>query len=230
MSLFRDLTSLQHLLDTEDIIHGLARVAYAVTEPASTSSSDDSEIANGRRDLLIDLTPDVLTTIKKNKERWSSFVGKVRSYCCPAEGHREPILQKAFECMYEDLRYNKTNSNGFSLVQLAQPDRIHEGISPLTLHPLLYCYLQKSTPISVSNPKEREEMLRWVLFANGFTNAPTDARLNREVFRLVLRTGKIDFLEIKKIIFNKKEEKLRRDLGFHWYKRTVQGDNKVTDS
>ena len=90
---FQRSTSLQHLLDTEDIIHGFATV-YAVTEPASTSSSDDSEIANGRRDLLIDLTPDVLTTIKKNKERWSSFVGKVRSYCCPKKVIVNPFSKK----------------------------------------------------------------------------------------------------------------------------------------
>ncbi|MGA2225657.1 MAG: DUF262 domain-containing protein [Syntrophobacteraceae bacterium] len=227
---FQESNNLEHMLETEDIIHGLARVALAATEPPPISGEEPEETANSRD--LLDLTPERLRTIKKNKDGWDSFLCKLRSYCVAAGSGQPPRLQQAFEYLYKDLRYTKDNPNGFSLVQLAQPEKKQEGIAPVTLHPLLYWYITNGR---AADTNERGEMLRWILFSNGFTNDPQNSQLNREVFRLVRNAGRIDFSEITKMIFQDKCEndkghkQLQKELGFCWNKLSIDYEHKLIE-
>lgn len=211
---FQSSEKLQHLLETEDIIHGLARVAFSVTMQASKATPEtetETEENKNKRDML-ELTPIRLKTIFKNTEIRDEFLGHLKRYCADSDNSISR-LQVAFENLYSALLFDKTdNPNGFSLVQLAQPHKDGEGIAPITLHPLLYLYLEKNLM------PDREDMLRWVLFANGFVNDPANAKLNREVFEIVRRSNKVDFSAIKEFVFSEDQLQLRKDLGFSWNK------------
>lgn len=215
---FQNSKELQHLQGTEDVVHGLARVAFAVSDIGARDDNETEEVRN-KRDLL-ELSPERLRVMQRDTKRWADFISVLKGYCEPISNENSATpLQKAFKQMYEDLRFVvNENPNGFSLLQLAQPDRRHEGISPITLHPLLFWYLTSSEG-PYQKPEHREEMLRWVLFANGFTSNPTHAKFNRETFRLVQRIKRIDFAKIARFVFS--NENLRKELGFFWNNEPV---------
>jgi Protein of unknown function DUF262 len=219
---FQNSQTLQHLLDTEDVIHALARVAFAETEP-KTTSEHETEAHKNSRDLL-DLTPQRLNAIQKDRARWDTFIAKLGEYCKSDEGTKVPRLQQAFEQLYTSLRYAENNPHGFSFVQLAQPDKTREGIAPITLHPLLFWFIVRSngTPI---DQQHREEMLRWILFAHGVTSQPKHPKLNREVFRFMVDHEKLNFAGIKTLIFE--DPILQKDLGFIWQDPGLENEDVV---
>lgn len=196
---------LQHLWDTTDIIHGLARTAYF---EAKKTNSD----TNTRIDLDA-LSPAILKSIqKKDKELWDRFIEKLGKYCKKDNKEQTPC-QQAFEQLYDNLLFKeKENPNGFSLVQIAQTDRSKGGIAPITLHPLLYWYLVY--PEVGLDIQHREDMLRYVLFSNAFLSVPKNEKFNREVFQQVADNQKIDFNKIYDFVFS--DENMRKDLGFKY--------------
>jgi hypothetical protein len=208
---FQHSEQLRHLLDTEEVIHALARVAFAVTGPDIASEQETEESKNSRD--LLDLTPQRLNAMRKDTPRWDKFIRKLGDYCQGVGGQQPSQLQHAFEQLYASVRYAETNPNGFSFVQLAQPEKTGEGIAPITLHPLLFWYLVYADG-RPADQQQRDDMLRWLLFANGLVSQPKHPKLNRDVFQLMVHSRRIDFAEIKNLVFN--DPTLQTDLGFIW--------------
>jgi hypothetical protein len=208
---FQSSEKLQHLLETEDVIHALARVAFTATEPEKDED-------------LLDLTPQRLKTLQKDTPKWGKFIEELRGYCRLSKNVPHlSRLQHAFEQLYTSLRYREAdNPYGVPFVQLAQPTKTGEGIAPLTLHPLVYWYLMCADG-QPADPTHREDMLRWVVFANGFTHRPQHPKLNTLVFQSVVKAKRLDFASVKNLVFQDENEKLRNDLGFTW-QAPIHGD------
>ena len=167
---------------------------------------DDGDVLN--KDL-IELTPQRLKTIENDRADWQRFRDIMNEYCDDKQKSR---LQSAFERMYASIRYDEENKNGFSKAQLAQPDKNSDddGIAPISLHPLLYWHItnEGETP----GPGEKDDMVRWLLFVNGFVKKPKHNKLNRIAFLTTVTKGRVDFSEIKGIIYSSENDQLRRDL------------------
>ena len=209
---FQRSPKLHCLLDTEDIVHGIARVAFAVSQSRDGEyDMGESEESKYNRDL-VDLTTNRLQAIQKDKPKWDSFIRELRKYCNKiSSSEPQPLIQKCFEQLYETLLYHeKNNPNGFALVQLSQPGRLGEGISPITLHPLLFWFIACSEG-QEPEKAQREDMLRWLLFANGLINDPKNLKLNRDVFQKVVRERGLDFSKIYKFVMD--DDDLRINLG-----------------
>ena len=223
-------SEVRYMQETEDVIHGMARVAFSATD-SNVLKDDEPEEERNNRDL-IDMTPDRLRRIQKDNKRWSQFINKLEYYCMPINTHSKiPRLQKAFEDMYECLRFDqRENPNGFSLFQLAQTDRHREGVSPVTLHPILYFYLECAKGAEL-DLKIIEDMVRWVLFANGFITNPRHLKLNREAFRSVQLIRRLDFKKITELVFSDRigheGKQFRRELGFAWDKPVINEKGEV---
>ncbi|MBI5591830.1 MAG: DUF262 domain-containing protein [Deltaproteobacteria bacterium] len=221
------------LLETEDVIHALARVALAEVKTAShigeERKPDDMEKAD-KHDLS-ELSVERLQSLKKNGDVWASFIKRLRTYCEPLAGDPEQtILGFAFDRVFRILKFDpQSNPNGFPLVQLAKFSRDREGVAPITLHPLLLWQLKYSG----SQPPDsahRDEMLRWILFANGLTNMPQHTVLNREMFDQVNTTGHFSFAEIlDKIFKDEGQNKLLQGLGFQWSEPSLRESGEVED-
>jgi len=209
---FQSSKTLQHLLETEEVIHALARVAFTTTEP-------DNE------DLL-DLTPQRIKSLQKEPTKWDTFIKELQSYCQPSnQGSTLSRLQHAFEQLYTNLRYHKVdNPSGFPFAQLAQPARTGEGIAPITLHPLVYWYLKHADGEPVDT-QHRDDMMRWVLFANGLTGQPRHPKLNSQVFQSVVRDQRLNFTTINNLVFD--DAQLVKDLGLSWYLPMVENGGLI---
>ena len=222
------------MLETEDVVHALARVALAEVKPTiNTAQGTESETLEETEAELLDLSVERLHRMKtQNKRLWKEFTDKLASYCevQPDGDGIVTRLTHAFERVFSILQYNQTNPNGFPLVQFAQPTRKEEGVAPITLHPLLLWqlkYSQKQPP----NVEQREEMLRWILFSNGFVSNRQHDKLNRKIFNDVNRTGRWSFGEILKFVFGDEDTnaKLREALGFSWNEPRLNHDGTVED-
>lgn len=158
------------LLDTEDVVHAITRVAL---ELAKTENNDDT------KEDLIELNLANLEKIKLSNGLWEKFFEKIKSFTSS-----NCDISNTFNKLFQSLRYNsKENEYGFPLVQLALSNQnSKEGISPVTLHPLLL-WLEKHNK-DIDN-KIKEDMLRWILFANGFTAQPQNHSMNRTIFNQV---------------------------------------------
>jgi uncharacterized protein with ParB-like and HNH nuclease domain len=214
---FQRSEKLLHLLDTEDVIHGVSRIAIY------NANNDDNNVTDKQHEELLELSSTRLKKIQKNRIIWEKFVEFLKKYCKINDKGRS-LLQIAFEALYDSLRFDKhENRNGFSLVQLAQSDNKHGRIIPLTLHPLLFCFLVNSDrPL---NHEQREDMLRWLLFVNGFIDKPMHERFNKEVFRLVTDNKKFIFSKINEFIAS--EEQIRKELGFSFDQPEIDKDGTI---
>lgn len=97
------------------------------------------------------------------------------------------------------------------LVQLAQTSMgKREGIHPLTLHPLLFWHF-KYAKENVLDPQQRDDMLRWLLFANGLTSQPSNGTLNRYVFSQVKETKRLQFSGEKSVLSKVFDIKKKRE-------------------
>ena len=210
-------------LETEDIIHALTRVALAETKPSGEQAEDDID--------MLELNTVNLQKIKKVPQRWADFRNKLSEYCekLPDNSNMTKI-GKAFKEVFDLLRYDPcSNQYGFPLVQLAHFSRNKEGINPITIHPILL-YMLKDTHKKVDLDYIKDDMLRWILFANGFVSDPKNNTLNRKAFEF-MNLSKTDFFDqINNIIFTKKgNNKLRNDLGFKWNEPKIAEDGTVGD-
>jgi hypothetical protein len=221
---FQESGNLQHLLDREEIIHGLARVAYAIVSLQDDNLQlSEANLLKDENDL-VNLTTERLKSIKK-KAVWKKLITEIKNYCMPLKDYdHNTMIQESFSKLYDLLRYNeKNNPMGFSLVQLAQPDREREGISPITLHPLLYRIIHNKGKIDNG---ERDDMLRWILFANGITNLPKHPKLNRDFFlKLVISNREFKFSQVEGILSD--DEKLRYDLGVKWGQPSISTEGQL---
>jgi hypothetical protein len=69
---FQESEKLHHLLDTEDVVHALARVAFATVADPPLPDKPDTEDSKNSRDLL-DLTPQRLKAIQRDTEKWKKY-------------------------------------------------------------------------------------------------------------------------------------------------------------
>ena len=210
-----------YMLETEDIIHALARIAYVFAEvkPLPTDGSPDFE--NKSRDWdMFDLSTEKLKTMKKDEESWSAFKYELEKL---SEASR---LKNVFNNVFEKilLYHPLSNPHGFSLVQLAQGSLSGEGIAPVTLHPLLLWQFKYGDDQSLEKSAS-EDMLRWVLFSNGMTTDPRNGALNHTAFREVFSRGRLDFSPFKEKVFLNKQ--LCRDIGIFYNKPKVNQDGKI---
>ncbi|MDI1291476.1 MAG: DUF262 domain-containing protein [Methylobacter sp.] len=193
------------LLDTEDVVHALARIAYAMTNkmPEIESVNFDRELRDWD---MFDLSTDRLKTMKKDSDHWKKFSEKLKFIS------EETRLKSAFNNIFEALQFKQDeNENGFPLVQLAQTNRSGEGISPITLHPLLL-WIFKYGGDPLLEKELRDDMLRWIMFANGIASKPKHEGLNRAAFYHVCQRGRLNFALLKSTVFN--NETLSSELGF----------------
>jgi Protein of unknown function DUF262 len=210
------------LLETEDVVHALARVALTEVKDASNVDGDKQDLS--------DLSIERLQSLKKNANVWTSFTDQLRTYCNPhAVDHKQTNLGFAFDRVFQILKFDpQSNPNGLPLVQLAQFSRKREGVEPITLHPLLLWQMKYSKQHPPDNA-HRDEMLRWILFANGFTHSPQNSVLNREMFEQVNTTCHLSFTEIlAKVFKDNGQNKLLQDLGFQLSVPTLR-NGKVED-
>lgn len=209
------------MLETEDIIHALARIAYVVAEvkPLPVDGLPDYEKKRQDWDML-ELSTEKLKTMKNDDESWRNFKQTLVALC------EESCLKSLFDSVFEKilLYHPTTNPHGFSLVQLGQGSRSGEGIAPITLHPLLLWQCKYGNGHSLDKPT-REDMLRWVLFANGMVKDSRHGRLNRSIFLEVFSNRCFNFLSLKKNVLN--DEQLRRELGFSYSWPKLKQDGKI---
>jgi hypothetical protein len=197
-----------HMLDTEDILHALARIAYVSAEvkPAPVMDAPDFDKKLQEWDMF-DLSIERLKTMKKDPELWHGFASSLRPLVTSAR------LKEAFDFVFgKVLQFDpEVNPNGFALVQLAQTGRSREGIVPVTLHPILLRYFKHGIDSSFDSDAA-EDMLRWVIFMNGLTKDAKNDRINRLAFWQAFNTGRLDFPSIRDRVFG--DDRLRGDLGF----------------
>jgi hypothetical protein len=192
------------LLETEDVIHALARIAYTTSKIKPEKNNEDFDKKLREWDLF-DLNIDRLNTLKKDNELWARFSVELKSLCDTER------LNTTFRNLFARLQFDPDkNENGFPLVQLAQTDRTREGISPITLHPLLLWHYKYGDSLLERN--HSEDMLRWIIFANGIASHPKHERLNQEAFWHVFDSGQLDFTRLREDIF--KNSNLAKEIGF----------------
>lgn len=223
------------LLETEDVVHALARVALAEARPAPAAGP---ALASGRTeptdDLeLLDLNLERLHKLKKGKaEIWETFQQKLSDYCgvdeAPESGG-DTRLGYAFRRVFERIEFHpKSNPFGFSLLQLAGSTNNKEGITPITLHPLLVW--QFKHPHDEPTIPQRNEMLRWMLFANGICADRSNIPLNREIFNKACQLGQFSFTDITQAVFRDDDSnQLRQLLGFRWTEPRIAANGTVED-
>jgi hypothetical protein len=224
---FQESPKLKHLLDTEDVIHAASRIAV-VNSISKTKKNIDTD-----NDKLIDLSLETLSTIRRNAEIWPNVLQELKNLCCKGTSNvsSKSRIQEVFETLYSSLRFDeKHNEKGFSLVQLAQSDRRQGGIAPITLHPLVF-WIMKNNSSAVIDPKHRDDMLRWLLFSNGFVEEPTNKKLNMHILNLVMEKSSIDFADViertKELLNN--DVKTYKKLGLQFQIPGKNGELKPND-
>lgn len=194
----------QAILDTEEIIHAVARVSYAAVcpppEPAGSHGSEGSD--------LFELDLARVKRLKLNKTLWSSLTEKMGENC--------DRICDSFSAVFGDVLRRRAldNDNGFSLVQLAQTGSVG-GINSVSLHPVL-CWGLLHWKGDKIDEELREEFLKWIVFSNGLTINPAHKKLNQLVFSRVREEGRLSFQEISDLVFSDFTDRDREDLGFHW--------------
>ena len=217
------------MIEAEDVIHALTRVALA----GYLAENNDE---NGDDCDMLDLSVVRLHRIKNQHPLvWQGLAKRLGIYCNPLDGDGETRLSHALKDVFELLRFRPDanldpNPNGFSLLQLSCSTHSEEGIAPITLHPLLLWELEYSNgepPVR----EQQDDMLRWILFANGLTRAPQDNALNRKVFDHVRNEQGFSFQGMLALVFNDVDEngRLRETLGFRWSEPRLSADGAVVD-
>lgn len=220
-------TEYGRMLETEDVVHALARCALA---EAKSTGTTDSETGTGEDLELLDLNPERLHKIKLGKpDIWEAFQNILQSYCDPAGDDQQSQLGLAFHRVFTLVKFHpETNPNGFPLLQLAQATGSQEGIAPITLHPLLLWQFKHShgqTP----DRQQQDEMLRWLLFANGIGGDRRNTTLNRVMFNQVNQSGLFVFSDILDGVFGSEGKELRQQLGFHWTDHRLTETGEIED-
>jgi hypothetical protein len=186
---------------------------------AETDKPDDWE--------LLDLSAERLHKMKKGKEAiWAEFHDKLKWYC-KLDEKGQARLGSAFKHVFELIEFDPVNNpNGFSLLQLAHSARNGEGIAPITLHPLLLWQFKYSNG-EFPDRQQQDEVLRWILFANGLADGK-NATLNREVFNRVNKTGHFSLSEILDMaVSGGDQNKLHEALSFRWSEPRLTEDGRV---
>jgi hypothetical protein len=198
------------ILDTEELIHAVARISYAGTQ----SPPDWEYVDNGAKLLqdfdLYDLDLQHIQTLKRNEEKWNLFIENMRENC-----HK---LEQAFEQVFSKVLLHRRSSHfdfGFSLVQMAQR-KSEGGIEPLTLHPLLYWAFYTHKDEDALTSELHRNMLQWLLFSNGVTKQAAHKKLNQMAFHKTIKHGKVDFNSIQQEVFVSFSDKELDELGLAW--------------
>jgi hypothetical protein len=211
------------ILDTEEIIHALARISYSGMQAPLDGASDDQSWKSIYEFDMYELDLQRIKILKQNPEKWTRFLSEMKRNC--------QRLELSFDTVLSNILVRRQDAGtpeyGLSLVQIAQAKK-DGGIEPISLHPLLYWafYIYKDGVIV--DKDLRKNMLQWILFSNGIVTNPAHKKLNQLAFYRVVKYKSIDFLSTKQDVFFSFSEKELEEVGLLWNK-PIFSINKVVD-